>query len=64
VQSKDWVFLWRLNKLSIPTRDVQYHRNMAPDERRVLCGAANSWRHALLECNLARSVWALEGEYY
>ena len=35
---------------------------MAPAERCVLRGAADSWRHALLECNLARSVWALERE--
>ena len=28
----------------------------------VCAGAADSWRHALLECNLAKCVWALENE--
>jgi hypothetical protein len=24
-----------------------------------LCGARDSWRHALLDCSMARCVWAL-----
>ncbi|XP_066361505.1 uncharacterized protein [Miscanthus floridulus] len=35
---------------------------MAPNASCVLCGAADSWRHALLECNLTKCVWALENE--
>ena len=62
VPSKVTVFLWRLAKHSIPTGDVRHHRNMAPDASCALCGAADSWRHALLECNLAKCVWALENE--
>ena len=52
------------NSLSppIPTGDVRHHRNMAPDASCALCGAADSLRHVLLECNLAKCVWALENE--
>jgi hypothetical protein len=28
----------------------------------ALCGAPNSWKHSLLECNMARYVWVLESE--
>lgn len=62
VPSKVRVFLWRLARISIPTGDVRHQRNMAPNECCALCGAADSWRHALLECNLAMSVWPLERE--
>ena len=62
VPSKVRVLLWRLARHSIPTGDVRHHRNMAANARCVLCGAADSWRHALLECNLAKCVWALENE--
>jgi hypothetical protein len=27
-----------------------------------ICGQEDSWRHSLLECNLARCVWALSAE--
>jgi ribonuclease HI len=59
VPSKIRVFLWRLAKQSIPTGDVRHRRNMAPDSLCRICGHADSWRHSLLECNMARSVWAL-----
>ncbi|KAM0898703.1 hypothetical protein ACQ4PT_021767 [Festuca glaucescens] len=39
--------------------DVLHHRNMAPQRSCTICGGADSWRHSLLECNMARSVWAL-----
>ena len=44
-----------------------YRRCASPSEyttdaRCRLCRAADSWRHALLECNLAKCVWALENE--
>ena len=35
---------------------------MALDGTYSLCGGLDSWRHALLECNLAKCVWALEKE--
>lgn len=59
VPSKIRVFLWRLARVSIPTGDVRFHRNMADDSSCGLCGEADSWRHSLLECRIARSVWAL-----
>jgi hypothetical protein len=62
VPSKIRVFLWRLARHSVPTSDVRHHRNMATDGGCSLGGADDSWRHALLECNLARCVWALERE--
>jgi hypothetical protein len=62
VSSKVQVFLWSLAGHSIPTGDVRHHWNMATDARCGLCRVADSWRHALLECNLAKCVWALENE--
>ena len=56
------MFLWRLAKQSIPTGDVRHHRNMAPNNSRSICGCQDSWRHALLECNMAKCVWALQRE--
>jgi hypothetical protein len=35
---------------------------MADHNSCVLCGAQDSWCHALLECNMARCVGALEQE--
>jgi hypothetical protein len=59
VPSKLRVFLWRLGKQSLPTTDVLHHRNMATQMACALCGSLDSWRHSLLECNMARSIWAL-----
>jgi ribonuclease HI len=55
-------FLWRLAKQSLPTADLLHHRNMSTTPRCTLCGAVDSWRHSLLECAMARSVWALGDE--
>uniref|UniRef100_A0A453LKF7 Reverse transcriptase zinc-binding domain-containing protein n=1 Tax=Aegilops tauschii subsp. strangulata TaxID=200361 RepID=A0A453LKF7_AEGTS len=52
-------FLWRLAKHTIPTEDVRHGRNMAGDDKCQLCGIQDSWRHSLLECSIARCVWAL-----
>lgn len=62
VPSKVRVFLWRLAKQSIPTRDVRHHRNMAQNSNCSICGRQDSWRHSLLECKMAKCVWALQGE--
>jgi hypothetical protein len=35
---------------------------MADHNACVICGAPDSWKHALLDCNFARCVWALEQE--
>jgi hypothetical protein len=32
---------------------------MATSSRCSLCGAEDSWKHSLIECNMANSVWAL-----
>jgi hypothetical protein len=59
VPSKVKVFLWRLAKQSIPTNDVRAHRGMAESDVCQLCGGADSWRHALIDCTMSRCVWAL-----
>jgi hypothetical protein len=62
VPSKLKVFLWRLARQSLPTADVFNHRNMATHSTCVVCGERDSWRHSLVECHQARSVWALAPE--
>jgi hypothetical protein len=62
VLSKVRNFLWRLACHSLPTADVRHHRHMAEASVCTLCGSEDSWKHSLLECNMARCVWALEGE--
>lgn len=54
--------MWRLAKHSIPTLDVLSHRNMSDTPYCPLCGMCDSWEHALVDCSLARSVWALAKE--
>ncbi|GJN21135.1 hypothetical protein PR202_gb08585 [Eleusine coracana subsp. coracana] len=56
VSSKIRVFLWRLARQSLPTGDVRNRRNMAPNASCSLCGGCDSWRHSLLECNMAKVV--------
>jgi len=58
VPSKIKIFLWRLARQSIPSRDVLHNRKMADSGNCLLCGMADSWRHSLLECNMAKCVWA------
>ncbi|KAE8784794.1 hypothetical protein D1007_41544 [Hordeum vulgare] len=41
------------------TAEVLKHRHMADEDTCRLCGARDTWRHALLTCSLSRSVWAL-----
>ena len=62
VPSKIRVFLWRLAKHSLPTGDLRHHRNMATTAACSICGQEDSWRHSLIECNMARCVWALTEE--
>ena len=59
VPSKLRIFLWRLAKQSLPSADVLHHRHMAERSICMLCGKQDSWRHALIECNMASCVWAL-----
>ena len=59
VPSKVRVFLWRLARCSLPSKDILHHRNMAENSACQICGAEDLWRHSLLECNMAHCVWAL-----
>jgi hypothetical protein len=56
VPSKIKMFLWRLARLSIPFGDVLHHRTMEVSNSSAICGMEDSWRHSLLECNLAKCV--------
>ena len=58
--SKIRVFLWRLARHSLPSGDILFCRHMAQQSSCGICGAQDSWKHSLIECNLARCVWALE----
>ncbi|XP_073363453.1 uncharacterized protein [Aegilops tauschii subsp. strangulata] len=62
VPSKLKIFTWRLARHSLPTSDVLHRRNMLPSHVCALCGAADNWRHSLIDCNYARCVWALSNE--
>ena len=53
------MFLWRLAKHSLPTSDVLKHRNMAVEDKCAVCGEDDSWKHSLIECTMAKCVWAL-----
>jgi hypothetical protein len=59
VPSKIKMFLWLLAKQSLPRNDVHHHQRMVENDRCVLCGAADSWRHALIYCTMPHYVWAL-----
>ena len=62
VSSKVKIFLWRLAKQSIPTNEVRHRRSMPESSGCQLCGAHDSWRHALIDCTMSRCVWALVDE--
>jgi hypothetical protein len=61
-ESRGWSTLWRLAQHSLPTTDLLEHRHMCTTSTCTLCGMPDSWRHYLLECNMADSVWALADE--
>jgi hypothetical protein len=63
VPSKLRIFAWRLARSSLPTGQERMHRHMATTSACTLCSASlDDWRHSLVECNLARAVWALMDE--
>jgi hypothetical protein len=62
VPSKIRLFLWRLARHSIPTGDVLHRRHMTEQAACLIYGAEDSWKHSLLECNMAKCVWALSNE--
>lgn len=52
-----------LAKNSIPTEVLQHTRNMIGSYTCPLCNAmADSWKHALIECTMAKCVWSLVDE--
>jgi hypothetical protein len=59
VPSKRRVFLWRLAQQSLPTADLLHHRHMSTTCTCHICGEVDSWKHSLVQCNMARSVWVL-----
>lgn len=59
VTTKLKVFLWRLAHHSLPTKDVRKHKHMSDRDECMVCGMQDSWRHGLIECTMARCVWAL-----
>ncbi|KAE8770782.1 hypothetical protein D1007_57410 [Hordeum vulgare] len=60
VPAKLRLFAWRLARASLPTGQERGRRQMTVDTSCPICqGAEDSWRHALLDCNMARSVWSL-----
>lgn len=63
VPSKLRVFIWRLARQSIPCNVLLHHRNMATTETCALCGARDTWRHALLSYPMAGSVWVLAPDH-
>lgn len=62
IPSKIKTFLWRLAKQSLPTEDVRKQRHMSIIDKCQLCGTVDSWKHSLMECSMARCVWALADE--
>jgi len=62
VPSKIRVFLWRLARHSIPVRGLLHRRNMADNNASCMCGVQDTWKHSLLDCHMAKCVWALERE--
>jgi hypothetical protein len=63
IPSKIRVFAWRLAHNSVPSADVLQARNMAVSRGCQICLATeDSWRHSLVDCNMARCVWALVDE--
>ena len=52
-------FAWRLARNSIPTERVRSHRNMTELSVCPICNSAeDSWKHALIQCPMTKSVWS------
>lgn len=62
IPSKLKMFLWRFVKNTTPTGALLHHRNIAETPACGLCGAKDTWRHALLNYMVSRSTWALSSE--
>ena len=62
VPSKVQIFYLAARKVLIAIDRCSSPQIMADHGQCALCGAPNSWKHSLLECNMVRCVWALESE--
>jgi hypothetical protein len=63
VPSKLKNFAWRLARNSIPTEAVRCARKMMDSSQCAICNCAeDTWRHALVDCNMAKAVWCLVDE--
>lgn len=50
-------FAWRLARNSVPTEEVRAHRNMAESSVCPICNSAeDTWKHALVQCSMAKCV--------
>jgi ribonuclease HI len=60
VPAKLKIFAWRLARSSLPTGQERVRRHMSTTSVCPICSAADDdWRHSLINCNMARAVWAL-----
>ena len=60
VPSKLRIFAWRLGRSSLSTGAERLRRQMATLATCSICNAtADTWRHSLLDCNMAKAVWSL-----
>ena len=63
IPSKVRIFVWRLAHTSIPTGALKHERKMAVSPVCSICNdALDTWRHSLMNCRMARCVWALGDE--
>lgn len=54
---------WRLAQNTIPTDALRHHRHMTESSVCPVCnGAEDTWKHALMECTVAKCVWSLIDE--
>lgn len=54
------LFAWRLAKSLLPTTEEKQRRHITDSAACPICNATtDSWRHALLDCNMSKSVWAM-----
>lgn len=63
ILAKPKIFAWRLSHNSIPTEEVRFQRHMSDSDVCVICNsAADNWKHALIDCQMAKCVWAMVDE--
>ena len=63
VPSKLRMLVWMLARHSMTCGDLLMHRHMSTEDTCNLCGARDTWKHALLTCPMSSSVWAPAPEH-